>query len=121
MHIMYFDIHSIILSYYTYSKTPLFLSSLSKFLSGIHWDLFIHAYNVFHSIPTITLSFSAISHWCIYIHVYTCFAQYSPSYSLSLPFPTGTNSPPSILFCPPVLRFCRRKKKKEKKMTFLLL
>jgi hypothetical protein len=61
-------------------------------------------------------------HFCIYLHVFTVFAPCSPSYPLSLPPPPfhwyHVPSPPAhVLFCPSVLHFCRRIKKK---MTFLL-
>jgi hypothetical protein len=45
--------------------------------------------------------------------VYTIFALYSPSFTLSplLPPPLVPTLPRQDLFYPPVLRFCKRKKK----------
>jgi hypothetical protein len=86
------------------------------------------------SLPPSPLSFIPFSfhswnsfnrhHFCICIHVYTFFALYSPPifytvFSLSPPpspfslVPPLSTPPPQDLFCPPVLRFCRRKKIKN--------
>jgi hypothetical protein len=82
---------------------------------------------------------SFIPHWLIpetvstgiifvFTHMYTLFTPYLSSYSFPcyLPSPTSATPPPhprQNLFCPSVLRFCRRKYIKDKKrsIAFLLI
>jgi hypothetical protein len=87
--------------------------------AGVHYDI----YNIIYlNSPPPPFSFIPLlhswnsfnrSHFSIYIHVHTVFAPYSPSYTLS-PHPSPSHcypsSPQQDLVCPPVLRFCKKKK-----------